>query len=150
MQGTLLKRHKAKFGDAAPVTPGALALGAPITLYGKTYLLTDADGFTRDWFAAAGAPLPAALAVPSSVLDDFKATRARTKPSLGPPSCRTDDLARFNEAKLGKPSHVLQADSLAQFLVRPRSPRRPRITACNTEEACYSRPTHSLCTAQST
>jgi hypothetical protein len=52
-------------------------------------------------------------------LDAYKAARARPAgKSLGPPSCRADDLARFNEAKLGKPSHVLEADSLAQFLVR--------------------------------
>jgi hypothetical protein len=124
-QGTLLKRHRArvtdiKTGASVPASPSAFAIGAPITLYGRTFYLTDADPFTRGWFRTnTGTDLPLALPIPTGAIDLYKAGRARSKASIGPPSCRTDDLARFNEAKLGKPSHVLQADSLAQFLVRP-------------------------------
>lgn len=56
--------------------------------------------------------------VPDDPLDMFRTTRRRCKATLGPPSPRTDDMARFNEARLGKPSHVLSTDSLRQFLVR--------------------------------
>ena len=124
LQGLLLRRHPARITDAStgaavPVAPAALAVGAEVTLYGTTYMLTDADPFTRDYMAQKhGISLGAPVATPIGPLETFKASRARTKPTLGPPSCRIDDLTRFNEARLGKPSHVLERDTLAQFLVR--------------------------------
>jgi DUF1126 PH-like domain len=71
MQGTLLKRHKARCTDAstgatAPVTPSSFALGRPITLYGTTYMVTDADAFTRDWVKEkTGVDVPPAIATPT-------------------------------------------------------------------------------------
>jgi hypothetical protein len=124
VQGNIIKRHKASVrreGAAAdvPATSADFAVGATITLYGTTYYLVDADAFTRNWYRETlGMELPPALPYPTQPLDVFRASRARTKATLGPPSCRTDDLTRFNEARLGKPSHVLEHDSLAQFLVR--------------------------------
>jgi hypothetical protein len=129
VQGTIIKRHRAALRREgatadAPATPTDIAIGTTITLYGTTYFLVDADAFTRDWYREMHATeLPAALPYPAQPLDVFRASRARTKATLGPPSCRTDDLTRFNEARLGKPSHVLERDSLAQFLVRGQSNR---------------------------
>jgi DUF1126 PH-like domain len=122
LQGTLLKRHKAmlSYGDSGArrrLTPGDLAVGAMITLYARTYLLIDADAATRAWFTA---NLARDLAAPLAVPEDpsAKSGAARCRRTLGPPSPRIDDLARFNEARLGKPTNVLGPDTLRQFLVR--------------------------------
>lgn len=113
-----------KITDAAAATgshdasPEDFSLGESLAVYGVTYLITDADGFTRDWLRDNhGRELGAPVATPEDPAATLKASRSRNKARLGPPSPRTDDLARFNEARLGKPSNVLDSDSLRQFLV---------------------------------
>jgi len=127
-QGTLLRRHKVKITDSSSATgshtasPEDFRIGETLPVYGITYLITDADGFTRNWFRDnRSCELGAPVATPDDPSATLKASRSRNKGRLGPPSPRTDDLARFNEARLGKPSNVLDSDSLRQFLVRDLS-----------------------------
>lgn len=85
---------------------------------GTVYFLTDCDAFTRAWYKdTLNQEVSPTVMLPDDPLDLFRTTRRRCKASLGPPSPRTDDMARFNEARLGKPSNVLHTDSLRQFLV---------------------------------
>lgn len=123
-QGTLLRRHKVKITDSSSATgahdasPDDFRIGETLPVYGITYMITDADGFTRNWLRDNhSCELGAPVATPDDPSATLKASRMRSKGRLGPPSPRTDDLARFNEARLGKPSNVLDSDSLRQFLV---------------------------------
>lgn len=70
-----VKRHVVPHPDGAPITFQDLKVGEPITFYGRTYLITDADTFTRDFFAAAGAEVPQAIEVP---MDNFAKSRSRS------------------------------------------------------------------------
>jgi hypothetical protein len=96
----------------------------PFECAGTGYFVIDCDAFTRDWYKSSQSrELGPAVSYPEDPLDIFRKSRSRSKATLGPPSPRTDDIARFNEARLGKPSNVLAADTLRQFLVRlPRGP----------------------------
>lgn len=69
-----LKRHLVPHPDGTPITFQDLKVGEPITFYGRTYLIYDADGFTREFFAAAGVDVPPALAVPQ---DNFAKSHSR-------------------------------------------------------------------------
>lgn len=121
LQGQILRRHKAVKEDGSQVTPLDMEVGGQIAIYGRRYQIMDCDQFTRDWYSTLMSIEHApAIAYPADPLATFKASRSRKKASLGPPSCRTDDMTRFNEARLGKPTNVLDADSLRQFLVRSR------------------------------
>ena len=85
---------------------------------GTVYFLTDCDAFTRAWYKdTLNREVSPTVMLPDDPLDMFRTSRRRCKATLGPPSPRTDDMARFNEARLGKPSNVLHTDSLRQFLV---------------------------------
>jgi hypothetical protein len=122
LQGQILKRHKAVKPDGSLLTPLDLEVGGQVTMYGRQYQVTDCDQFTRDWYSTLMSIEQAPpMSCPEDPLATFKASRSRKKASLGPPSCRTDDMTRFNEASLGKPTNVLDADSLRQFLVRSRA-----------------------------
>lgn len=86
---------------------------------GTVYFITGCDAFTRTWYKEnIDREVSPTVMVPDDPLDLFRMTRRRCKATLGPPSPRTDDMARFNEARLGKPSNVISTDSLRQFLVR--------------------------------
>lgn len=106
---------------------------SPWLVAGTGYFVTDSDAFTRNWYKdSRNKELGPAVACPNDPLATLRQTRARCKATLGPPSPRTDDIARFNEARLGKPSNVLAADTLRQFLVRCPS------------LSCYESPTGAL------
>jgi hypothetical protein len=49
-----VRRHRVPRGGGAAGTvgPADLAVGATITVYGRTFFLVDADAFTREWYAA--------------------------------------------------------------------------------------------------
>lgn len=44
-----------------------------------------------------------------------------------PAAKKSNDLATFVEARLGKPSHLLEGDKLKQFLAQVWSLRRPSL-----------------------
>lgn len=140
MQGQILRRHKAVKEDGSQVTPLDMEVGSQIAIYGRRYQIMDCDQFTRDWYytlmSIEHAP---AIAYPADPLATFKASRSRKKASLGPPSCRTDDMTRFNEARLGKPTNVLDADSLRQFLVCFRR-RHAACLTCRCLEQIMQKP----------
>ena len=84
-------------------------------------MFVDCDMFTRDYYAALYSVAQGnTIAYPEEPLVMFQESRRRKKASLGPPSPRNDDLTRFNEARLGKPSNVLIQDSLRQFIDNDR------------------------------
>jgi hypothetical protein len=46
-----VKRHQVDKEDGTPFNPTDLAVGQTVTVYGRTYILVDADAFTRGWYA---------------------------------------------------------------------------------------------------
>lgn len=69
-----LKRHIVPSPDGTPITIDDIRIGEPLTFYGRTYLVYDADAFTRDFFQEAGSPLPSGLTPPE---DQYTTTRRR-------------------------------------------------------------------------
>ena len=68
-QGTLMKRHGAKLAGGAPLRPADLAVGSAVTVCGRAFHLVDADGFTRAWLAARGAPAAGPVAYPEGTIE---------------------------------------------------------------------------------
>ncbi|KPA80898.1 putative mitochondrial hypothetical protein [Leptomonas pyrrhocoris] len=69
-----LKRHIVPNPDGTPITAAQLKVGESITFYGRTYVLYDADAFTRNFLQEAGEEVPDALPVPS---DAYATMRSR-------------------------------------------------------------------------
>jgi EF-hand domain-containing protein 1 len=69
-----LKRHIVPNPDGTPITAMQLKVGESITFYGRTYVLYDADAFTRSLLQEAGEVVPDALPLPN---DTYSASRAR-------------------------------------------------------------------------
>lgn len=117
-QGIFVKRHRATKPDGAPITPRDLEVGAIIEIYGRQFMLTDADAFTRDFYNVNGSPLAEPVSVPANPLDLYKTARSRT--GRAPPKPSNDSMKRFVEAKLGRPSCVLEEDTRKNFLENNR------------------------------
>ena len=67
-QGTLVRRHKVPLGEPADgrfYTVGDLNVGMDIVVYAKTFRLTGADGFTRDFLGKLGIEVPVDEGVPA-------------------------------------------------------------------------------------
>ncbi|KIY98702.1 EF-hand domain-containing protein 1 [Monoraphidium neglectum] len=115
-QGIFVRRHQVPRGDGsgATIVPADLAVGATIDVYGRTFFLVDCDQFTRAWFRE-NLQLEQADAqgYPSDQVDAYRTKFGLT--STGP-SKKSNDLATFVEARLGKPSHLLEGDKLRQFI----------------------------------
>lgn len=71
-QGTLIKRHCIPRPDGRQITLEQLSVGADIEIYGRVYRTVDADPFTREFYARAGAPLADAEAYPRDVYTDLR------------------------------------------------------------------------------
>ncbi|WIA37576.1 hypothetical protein OEZ86_014482 [Tetradesmus obliquus] len=114
-QGVFVKRHQVDKEDGSPFTPADLAVGQTVTVYGRTYILIDADAFTRTWYAEKmDQQLAAPGDYPGDPVDDYRQRFALTTA----PVKKSNDLATFVEARLGKPSHLLEGDRLKQFLAQ--------------------------------
>lgn len=50
LQGVFVKRHQVDKQDGGRFSPPDLAVGQTVTVYGRTYVLVDADTFTRKWW----------------------------------------------------------------------------------------------------
>lgn len=51
MQGVFVRRHQIDKEDGTGrLTPVDLAVGQTVTVYGRTFVLIDADVFTRNWW----------------------------------------------------------------------------------------------------
>jgi len=47
-----VKRHQiTKEEDGNLLSPADIAVGQPVTVYGRTFFMVDADVFTRTWYA---------------------------------------------------------------------------------------------------
>eukprot|EP00879_Flechtneria_rotunda_P003529 GHRR01003761.1.p1 GENE.GHRR01003761.1~~GHRR01003761.1.p1 ORF type:complete len:637 (+),score=222.63 GHRR01003761.1:163-2073(+) len=114
-QGVFVRRHQIDKEDGSGrFSIADLAVGQTVTLYGRTIVLLDADTFTRNWYAEnMGTEQAPAGGYPEDPVEQYREhfglTSSPTKP-------KTNDLATFVEARLGKPSHLLEGDRLKQFL----------------------------------
>jgi hypothetical protein len=50
LQGVFVKRHQVEKQDGGRFSPPDLAVGQTVTVYGRTFVLVDADTFTRNWW----------------------------------------------------------------------------------------------------
>ncbi|AIN99468.1 hypothetical protein LPMP_270860 [Leishmania panamensis] len=69
-----LKRHIVPNPDGTPITAAQLRVGEPVSFYGRTYELYDADPFTRALLKEAGEKVPAAIVPPT---DAYTSMRSR-------------------------------------------------------------------------
>ncbi|KAK7201769.1 EF-hand domain pair (DUF1126) [Novymonas esmeraldas] len=69
-----LKRHIVPSPDGKPITAAQLKVGEPVSFYGRTYILYDADPFTRALLQEAGEEVPAAMVPPT---DAYTTIRSR-------------------------------------------------------------------------
>ena len=69
-----LKRHIVPNPDGTPITAAQLRVGETISFYGQSYVLYDADAFTRTLLQEAGEEVRDALPLPNDV---YAASRAR-------------------------------------------------------------------------
>jgi hypothetical protein len=68
-----VKRHQVDKEDGSPFTPTDLAVGQTVTVYGRTYILVDADAFTRSWYAEKlDQQLAAPGEYPGDPVDDYR------------------------------------------------------------------------------
>lgn len=79
LQGVFVKRHQVDKEDGSPFTPADLAVGQTVTVYGRTYILIDADAFTRTWYAEKmDQQLAAPGDYPGDPVDDYRQRFALT------------------------------------------------------------------------
>lgn len=67
-----LKRHIVPMPDGTPITFADLRVGETITFYGRTYMVYDADKFTRDFFREGGVELASAQEPPVDVYTELR------------------------------------------------------------------------------
>jgi Ca2+-binding EF-hand superfamily protein len=118
-QGVLIKRHHVP-SDKKPgtfFTVEDLALGQEITCYGRTFRIVDCDGFTAEFFDENGLHIGEPEDYPYNPHDAvYNLAKEREVASRGVSSVKTDDLMHWTEAMLGRPTHLVNEDKLAQFL----------------------------------
>lgn len=128
-QGVFIKRHRIPKPDSSYefYTYNDLNINSEITLYGRTFHVIDADGFTKRFYEEKlGKALDDAIQLPE---DPYNATRTEMKTYMQPrgtqylgypPNRKYDDLTQFVEARLGMATHILKNDRLKQFLEHDR------------------------------
>jgi len=79
-----------------------LSVSDEVTIHGTTYRVDDADGFTREWFAARGLPLAEPEGVPADVYAAAEAEAALAATIPGRHRKRMYDEKLFQEARRGK------------------------------------------------
>lgn len=115
-QGEFLKKHRVPKKDGMHFSATDINVGDEVDIYGRTFYVYDCDGFTRRFLESQGMEVPSAKPLPEEPIEEHKKSMQKPKGSIGPPKPRHDDLTRFNEAKLGRASNILNADTLKQFL----------------------------------
>eukprot|EP00796_Vickermania_ingenoplastis_P008719 gene8722-6128_t len=111
-----LKRHLVPQANGSTITLDNLRIGQPITFYGQTYLIYDADPFTREFFRNKGIELPPAGSVPVDAFAAAKArpTRARDVPSIATTSSLnimlSPEQVRATQQFLAHDREVLRCD----------------------------------------
>lgn len=111
-----LKRHLVPHPDGSIINLSQLRVGKPITFYGTTYLIYDADEFTRRFFECRGSPLAAALQVPvdAFALSHVRPPRAHDVLSIAATSALnimlTPEQVRATQQFLAHDREVLRCD----------------------------------------
>ncbi|MEW5310689.1 MAG: hypothetical protein WDW38_002460 [Sanguina aurantia] len=74
-QGVLIKRHKLTRTDQSFYCPSDFTVGEPLTIYGRTFYLVDADVFTREYYATnLGRVHGPALPYPDDPVEAYRAS----------------------------------------------------------------------------
>jgi len=109
-QGVFVKRHRIpKEGSNAFYSVDDLFIGAELPIYGRVFRMTDADAFTRAFYAQNGVQLAEGESVP---VDPF--TKRQTSHAHSHHKAMSD-LKKFMEASLGKAMHA-GIEQTQQFL----------------------------------
>lgn len=109
-QGVFVKRHRIpKEGSNQFYTVDDLAIGAELAIYGRVFRLTDADAFTRSFYATNGVTLGESELVPQ---DSFS---KKQMSHVHPHNKMMNPLKTFMEAALGKAMHA-GVDATQKFL----------------------------------
>mmetsp|Transcript_40195 Transcript_40195/g.89186 ORF Transcript_40195/g.89186 Transcript_40195/m.89186 type:complete len:635 (-) Transcript_40195:736-2640(-) len=127
-QGVFVKRHKLTKDSGGFYSPSDFAVGDQVTIYGRTFFLVDADSFTREFYNVnLGVDLSSPLPYPDDPVDAYRTNFGLTKGKAGATASaagtltqRMDDFKSYMEARLGKPSHLLEGDRLRKFLENNR------------------------------
>mmetsp|Transcript_42522 Transcript_42522/g.104726 ORF Transcript_42522/g.104726 Transcript_42522/m.104726 type:complete len:627 (+) Transcript_42522:74-1954(+) len=119
-----IKRHRIAKPDGSFVSMADLAVGGNVTLYGRTFHLTDADAFTREFVERVEGRVEGPAE--ETPLDPYNTMRATKKEQTVRnqkyfhPRPSEDDLMRYMEAKLGASTAQLGGDKLGKFLRHDR------------------------------
>lgn len=77
-QGNMVKRHAIPTPDGrGTITFDMFAVGETITFYGRTYFITDADLFTREFLASIGVALAPAIETPTDAHTTLRSRPAK-------------------------------------------------------------------------
>jgi len=119
-QGVFLKRHRIPKADGSSYHSIVdLNIGLEVTFYGRTFYICSCDPFTRRFLNDSGITVGEDMGTPEEPIETYRNSLKKVK-SGGPPCPREDDLTRFVEARLGKPSTALNKEKLRQFLQNDR------------------------------
>lgn len=118
--GTLLKRHAIPDAEGRTITFDGLAVGSPVSFYGRQFVLTDADKFTRDFYASVGVTLSPVVELPNDAYTTLRSRPAGFKvhdvPSIASTSALNITLSRdqINATKqfLAKDRQVLRCQCI--------------------------------------
>ncbi|KAA0166294.1 hypothetical protein FNF31_01520 [Cafeteria roenbergensis] len=100
-KGRVVKRER-EDGSHEYVDWRDLSVSDEVTFHGRTYRIYDADGFTREWFAARGLPLEDPEEVPKDVYAAEAAAAAEAARVPGRFKKTMYDEKLFQEARLGR------------------------------------------------
>lgn len=89
-QGVFIKRHKAtKENGMGFFGPEDFSVGEIVTIYGRTFYLLDADGFTREFYAARGKEQGPPGGYPDDPIDTYRSTFGANKGRTGSGEARS-------------------------------------------------------------
>lgn len=112
-----LRRHAIPKGGGQFVSSTDLKLGTEVTFYGRSFRIVDCDAFTAAFFDDNSMELGTPEEYPYNPYDDeYMIRKAHDKRTRGSSSVKTNDLTHWSEAMLGRPTHLINEDKLAQFL----------------------------------
>jgi len=133
-----LRRHAIPKGGGQFFSVSDLQLGTDITFYGRAFRIIDCDAFTSDFHQKNGYELGKAEEYPYNPYEEHYVSRkAREKECRGSSSVKTNDLVHWTEAMLGRPTHLINEDKLAQFLDYDRKVLRWFCRDHNTNPRLY-------------
>ncbi len=117
-QGSFLKRHRIPVDDNGRFFSWAdIAVGAPVTFYGRSFYVVSCDQFTREFLTSKGVDVKDDEPFPDDQIDLYRTSMRKDTVNFPyPPAPRHDALAAYVEAAAGAPSHTLVADKLEKFL----------------------------------